>query len=322
MVLRLARRTHILLGHAPSSIAIEKPSLRYFGSGGGPRGARGQGWWINYRAGKGGRHLQGEYAHLDVDALKAWNDAVLSLGSSTAYMDVRVEDIGSSGRRSSLGGDAGGYAVPNIASGTNDEDATSVPIHRLKVELATTVLPLATQNFMKLLQDEPGVGYTGSTLHRVEKQVGLTGGLVWKTQDDGRPGNKAVGRCHPSLVMSASMTNMDVSKEKLVLSHIPGTITMLMPRVHEIDSRFLLCTRHAPHLDGQSVAIGQLSDESLQIVQEWEGSLITSQGAPTNVTLRIIQCGVLEEAVTPNADTVAAETAAKDGEEAKKMTEL
>jgi cyclophilin family peptidyl-prolyl cis-trans isomerase len=276
------------------------------GSGGGTRGARGQGWLINYRAGKGGRHLQGDYAHLDVDTLHAWNDAVMSLGSTQAYMDVKLEDVGSTTNDDR--GDDNSMTDANVDETTDNTKNARIK-HRLTFELATAVLPLATQNFMKLLEAEPGIGYNGSTLHRVEKQVGLSGGLVWNPslfpdEDNIQPkrrGYKVIGRCHPSLTMPTSATNMDVSSENLVLSHLPGVITMLSPRVHEIDSRFMLCSRHAPHLDGQTVAIGRLSKDSLEIVQEWESTLITSYGTPTNVTLRIVECGVLGE--TPAATT-------------------
>jgi len=66
---------------------------RFMGSGGGSRGARGHGWWVNYRAGKGGRHLQGTYSHLDLESMAEWNDAVLGMGRKLAYLDVRVEAL-------------------------------------------------------------------------------------------------------------------------------------------------------------------------------------------------------------------------------------
>ena len=212
--------------------AIQRACRRWMGSGGGTRGARGQGWWINYRAGKGGRHLQGDYAHLDLDMLHRWNDAVMSLGSTQAYMDIRLEDVGGGGGSAAASG-ASTETGDTADSENNSNGGGGGVQHRLTFELASAVLPLATQNFIKLLEAEKGIGYTGSTLHRVEKQVGLHGGLVWNPSlfpDEeknvvpmkrGR-GHKVVGRCHPSLAMPTSPTNMDVSSEKLVLSHLPG----------------------------------------------------------------------------------------------------
>jgi cyclophilin family peptidyl-prolyl cis-trans isomerase len=217
-------------------------------------------------------------------------------------MEIRLEDASATASTSDSNSDNTNTSKDNSEA----LSSRSVVQHRLTFELATAVLPLATKNFIKLLEAEQGIGYTNSTFHRVEKQVGLHGGLVWNPSlfpDEGSTnvpikrgrGYKVVGRCHPSLTMPTSPTNMDVSSENLVLSHLPGVITMLSPRVNEIDSRFMLCSRHAPHLDGQTVAIGRLSEDSLEIVQEWERSLITSFGTPTNVTLRVVKCGVLGE---------------------------
>jgi cyclophilin family peptidyl-prolyl cis-trans isomerase len=260
---------------------------RFMGSGGGTRGARGHGWWVNYREGKGGRHLQGEYFDRSLGDLQVWNDAVFSLGSQLAFMDIKIEPMVVS---DAVVGDA-----------TSKEESTTT--YRLMLELATAVLPLATENFVKLLQSPPGVGYTSSTLHRVEKKVGLMGGLVWNQHhpsldsNDRRMNKSApVGKCHEDLRMPTSWTNMDVSSERMVLSHVPGILTMVSPRVHEIDSRFLLCSQYSPHLDGKAIAIGRLADdESFQIVQNWEQSLITLKGRPTSVVLRIVKCGLLQE---------------------------
>ena len=243
-----------------------KEARRKFGSGGGTRGARGHGWWINYRAGKGGRHLQGEYSHIDKDDQAAWNDAVFSLGSQFAYIDIQME--------------------PLHQDAENEEELTQ---HRLILELATEAFPRATSNFTKLLEADQD-GYKSSTLHRVEKNVGVLGGHVWN----------GTGRCHEDFLSSTSATSMKQS-EHMVLSHVPGIITMLSQRVEEIDSRFMLCTSHAPHLDGKAVAIGRLDDESLKLVQHWDNTLITSKGHPSNVALRIKDCGMLEEDAAQSA---------------------
>lgn len=260
-MLQTTRALLAIPGRAVGRRIIPQASARSFGSGGGSRGARGHGWWVNYRAGKGGRHLQGEYSHLNVDELKAWNDAVFSLGSQFVYMDVLVEPLHQDGDRAK-------------------EDLEQ---HRLVMELASEVFPRATQNFTKLLEAEKD-GFKSSILHRVEKTVGLMGGHVWK----------GTGKCHEDLRMPTSLTSMEQS-EKMVLSHIPGTVTMLSQRVQEIDSRFLLCSQHAPHLDGKAVAIGRLDEQSLSQIQKWESTLITQKGRPSTLQLRISACGLLEE---------------------------
>lgn len=242
-----------------SAIGLPSVCARNLSSDSGSRGARGHGWWVNYRAGKGGRHLQGEYSHLNIDELKVWNDAVFSLGSQFVYMDVVTEPL------------------------HHDQEKRELEKHRLVIELANTTFPRATDNFTKLLEASKD-GYLSSTLHRVEKKVGLMGGNVWRN----------TGKCHESLRMPTSLTSMNQT-EKMVLSHIPGVLTMLTQRVGEIDSRFLLCSNHAPHLDGKAVAIGRLDGPSLDQVQKWESSLITQKGHPTSVQLRIADCGVLDD---------------------------
>ena len=96
--------------------------------------------------------------------------------------------------------------------------------------------------------------------------------------------------------METSLTAME-HREKMVLSHLPGILTMLSQRVQEIDSRFLLCSQHAPHMDGKAVAIGRLDPPSLEQVQDWESNLLTQYGVPTSLQLRVVDCGVLEEEV-------------------------
>lgn len=257
------------------------------GSGGGARGARGHGWWVNYRAGKGGRHLQGTYSHLDLDDMAEWNDAVFALGSRLAYFDVKLESL--------AGIDDDG-----------DDDKTEKSeqkVHRLTLELATEALPLATENVLKLLSGDGGddVGYHSTTLHRIEKGVGLLGGLVaenpnFQSLNPNAPtSKKMMGMCHPDFRMKHSPTAMDISSENLVINHLEGVVTMLQPRIGEIDSRFLVLSQNAPHMDGVSVAVGRLATpESLQKVQEWESTLITSHGVPTNAVLKIVGCGLLD----------------------------
>ena len=232
--------------------------VRSFGSGGGSRGSRGHGWWVNYRSGKGGRHLQGEYSHLDVESLAAWNDAVFSLGSRKALMEVSLEQIHS----------------------TQESSDAQTETQVLNLELASGVLPNAVQNFVNLLEAEED-GYKGSALHRVEKSVGIQGGLVWND----------TGRCHEDFRMPTSLCSMQQS-ENMVLAHIPGTLTMLSQRVQEIDSRFMMCSNHAPHLDGNALAIGRLDEESLGKIRQWESTLITRNGRPTSVALKITKCYV------------------------------
>ena len=133
-------------------------------------------------------------------------------------------------------------------------------------------------------------GSKSTTLHQVEKKVGFLYGHVWN----------GTGKCFEEFRMPTSATAMH-QKENMVLSHIPGVVTMLSQRVLEIDSRFMLCSHHAPHLDGKAVAIGRLDEESLKKVQEWESTVITQKGHPTTVALRITDCGILDDKIEESA---------------------
>ena len=289
-----------------TAAAVRAPVVqqRSFGSGGGARGARGHGWWVNYRAGKGGRHLQGTYhEHPGPEEANAWNGAVLSgLGSTLCYLDVRLESHAGGG-----GGSGGNEeeADPSSPPGSSADNSSGSTVHRLVLELASGALPAATENFGALLEADHE-GYAGTTLHRIEKGVGILGGLVREAAAGSSPKNPHAprtkrfrGSCHPSVRMLSSPTAMDVSAERLVLRHTAGVLTMLQPRIGEIDSRFLLLTHDAPHLDGVSVAIGRIvagvggGGDGLDVLRGWESTLITSHGIPTNATLRIVGCGLL-----------------------------
>jgi len=257
--------------------------------------------------------------------MEHWNDAVFALGKQRAYFDIQIEST-----------------TPSFSS-TDDNNNTndSVPTHRLELELATTAMPRATDNFMKLLQvnkkddveDDDYVdgvveGYESSTLYRVEKGVGLLGGLVTKNPNRhplAPPSIKSrIGKCHPTYTHLTSMAAMDISQEKLVLSHVPGVLTMLQPRIGEIDSRFMILTHPAPHLNGVSVAIGRVvTPQSLDTIQLWQSTLITSYGVPTNQTLRIVGCGLLGGGNSNNNENENDETTANDimnSETKKQMT--
>eukprot|EP00536_Pseudo-nitzschia_multiseries_P001398 jgi/Psemu1/282990/fgenesh1_pg.18_\ len=283
-----------LVPNATNVVSVDPPSLvqrRFMGSGGGNRGARGHGWWVNYRAGKGGRHLQGTYSHLDLESMAQWNDAIFQMGRQLAYLDVKVE---------ALADDKDGEAKAGDEPSKNNSDNPQQPntVHRLTLELATEVLPLATDNVMKLLDDNND----GSDSESESLGSDTPGPNHQAPHGPLPPLPPHADHCHPSHRMRTSPTAMDISSEKLVLHHLPGVVTMLQPRIGEIDSRFLVLSHNAPHLDGVSLAVGRLVD-GLEAIQTWESSLITSHGVPTNVVLRVVGCGLLPE---DPSDSVAA----------------
>jgi cyclophilin family peptidyl-prolyl cis-trans isomerase len=240
----------------------------------GTRGSRGHGWYQNYRAGKGGRHLQGEYHDRESpEECAAWNDAVLQLGSTQVYMDIVAEPRrhASSIRSKKL------IEVPSL-------DSLEGERYRVTIDIASTVMPQTAQNFTDLLTADKE-GYLGSRLYRIEKNVGLLGGDT--LTNTGKTGKAAKG----------NPLTVDVASDPLPMWHIPGTVSMLVPKVGEVDSRFMLCTQEAPHIDGMSRAFGRMTPESLAIVKNWQINLLTRNGIPTAYDLIVVECGVLRNSL-------------------------
>ena len=272
----------------------------------GTRGARGHGWFHHYRGGRGGRHLQGEYFDRDsLEHCQAWNQSILDLGSQRVFMDILAEP------RRNL--NSGGSSATGSVSSTNQRatpsfsnnpkkffpipplDTLTGETYRIVIDVASMVLPATCENFINLIQpknettgsagerDNPIQGYRGTRLYRIEKNVGIYGGDV--LTNTGR-----TGRAYQALGLTRDVSETD----PIPMWHIPGTITMIVPSVNEIDSRFLICTQHAPHIDGICRPFGMVSPETLPILQKWQTSLLTLYGGvPNAFDLYVVNCGVL-----------------------------
>jgi cyclophilin family peptidyl-prolyl cis-trans isomerase len=263
----------------------------------GTRGARGHGWYVNYRAGKGGRHLQGEYWDRESPAeMQAWNNAILKLGKSKVFLDVVAEPRIASEVQSRLVRNKKVVEVPPLDSLTGEK-------FRLTIDIASTIMPQTCNNFMELLPR-----YVGTSLYRVEKKVGLYGGDV--LTNTGKTGQAFAGK---------PMTMM--IDDPLCMWHIPGTVTMVVPTVDEIDSRFLLCAHAAPHLDGMQRAFGKLDKKGQETVYKWETTLLTRFGIPAAYDLIVVETGILndnrnkgnpeeEQITTPSESQAVVETSA------------
>lgn len=267
---------------------------RTFGTG--ARGARGLGWYQKYRDGRGGRHLQGRQHDWESrDVLEQLNNSVFNFGSSWHYIKLQVEqsanmdekekdeeeevETTNNNESDDVDRDDAGKDDTTPAADTSNATpaADSTPgsiIYELRLELATAAMPLTTQNFQLLAPQ-----YVDTIVHRIEKKVGLCLGDVRNTLGKS-------GYCHPSL----SPTGKLLETEPLVLSHLEGIVTMISPGVDKVDSRFLLCTHDAHHLDGRFVPFGRLSPESLEICKELERTQMTKLGLP-NLEIKIIECG-------------------------------
>ena len=113
----------------------------------GSRGARGHGWYLNYRASKGGRHLQGGYHDREsLEECERWNDAILQLGSTRVFLDVVVEP-----RTSPLIATQKVIDIPPLEELKGER-------HRLTIDIATRVLSETTDNFIELLDRQKDKG--------------------------------------------------------------------------------------------------------------------------------------------------------------------
>lgn len=225
----------------------------------GTRGARGHGWLGKYRAGMGGRHLQGRWHYRDVEELKALNDEVFSMNESLNKADnIPTEAY----LELSVGGEAP---------------------RRVVIELASAALPKTTENFRLLCQEkgEEG-GYESTSVHKIEKTVGLCLGDV--VSDDG-----SGGRCHPKI--GTYQNPFSFEDEGFFVSHAgPGIVSMMSPGVHRNDSRFLITTADAAQLDGRFVAFGRVKD-GMDVINDIHTGVFTKRGRPT-VEIKVVGCGV------------------------------
>jgi cyclophilin family peptidyl-prolyl cis-trans isomerase len=298
----------------------------------GSRGARGHGWYVNYRQGKGGRGLQGEYYDRDsLEEQMEWNAAILQLGSKLVFMDVVMEPKSSntsSGNMSAAVAEQAQKAstatvqVPDVETLLDRPNNT----YRLYMDLATAMMPETTDNFIRLctataasantaanVTATASGGYVGSIFYRMESNVGICGGDV--LTNTGKTGRAAQPNSlhSPLRRFIRDPDDKDGGGEPMALWHLPGTVSMIVASVQEIDSRFMLCTHAAPHLDGIYRAMGQLTPESLDIIaNKWQKGkhlLTRNSGVPNSHQLVIVQAGLVDDTNNVEEEDAAAQAA-------------
>jgi cyclophilin family peptidyl-prolyl cis-trans isomerase len=283
------------------------------GSGGGgekgSRGARGHGWYVNYRQGKGGRGLQGEYHDRDsLEEQMQWNASILQLGSKRVFMDVVMEpkNTNNSKNRNSA-----------VAEQAQKASSATVPVpavetlmdrpnkYRLYMETTDNFIRLCTVAASDEIVDTAnmtatkGGGYVGSIFYRIESNVGICGGDV--LTNTGKTGRAAQPNSmhSPLRRLIHNVDDQEGGGEPMAMWHLPGTVSMIVASVQEVDSRFLLCTQAAPHLDGIYRAIGQLTPESLDIItNQWQKGkhlLTRNSGVPNSHQLVIVNAGLVQK---------------------------
>jgi cyclophilin family peptidyl-prolyl cis-trans isomerase len=245
-----------------TTISITKSLLKSTSRSFGTRGARGHGWLQKYRAGLGGRHLQGRFHNRDLPNRVAINNQVFDLNNSSssigngtekkiAYLDIQVED--------------------------------QKEINRITIELASAALPITCENFVKLCVD--GL-YANSKVFKIEPKVGICLGDTTEKNDGSQ------GSCHESVAKDAGSLHT-FRHESTVLSHAEkGMVSMLSTGLDRNDSRFMITTvEDAPHLDGRYVAFGRVK-EGMDILEALVKNTFTKKGRPT-LNIEVVKSGVL-----------------------------
>jgi|EP00505_MAST-04D_sp_SCG-Rhode-Island_P001094 cyclophilin family peptidyl-prolyl cis-trans isomerase len=148
----------------------------------------------------------------------------------------------------------------------------SEPQGRVVIELASDLVPRASQNFLDLCQgvDDGGgetIGYKGTKFHTNVKNFIVQGGDV-----DGEG-----GRCAPE--HSTDLSGRYFVDENLSIPHsAPGIVSMASPGVDENGSQFFIALRESRHLDAKHQVIGHVV-EGMDVVKAMNETF-TVRGKP------------------------------------------
>ncbi|XP_033087072.1 peptidyl-prolyl cis-trans isomerase A-like [Trachypithecus francoisi] len=150
-----------------------------------------------------------------------------------------------------------------------------LPLGPIFFELFADEVPKTAENFCALSTGEKGLGYKGSSFHRIIPGFMCQGGDY---------------TCHNG-AGSNSIYREKFDDENFILKHTgPGILSMANARPNTNGSRFFICTAKTEWLDGKYVVFGKMK-EGMNIVEAMEH--FGSRNGKTSKKITIADCGQL-----------------------------